>query len=330
MNADISALAKSCAACEKYKHRNTRLPMLSHEIPGLPWQVVGLDISYHDDQSYLILVDFYSFFFEIQKLRHTTATAVNNACMPVFATNGIPAKLCSDNGPPFNSACYRSFAAQLGIAHVSSSPYYPRGKGMAERAAQEAKKLLTKCPFTTMEFYSALLEWRNMPRDEQLKSPVQRLMGRQTRTQLPVLPQHLEPQSVPPQAVRNRLQEMREKQRIFYNRTAKRLPHLRSGSPVSVYDNIHRTWLPVVVVGPAGTPRSYNLLTDSGQELRRTREHLSSKEMQPTSDPEATVSTESVSQPDKVAELQAEDTLRRSNRLRRPPQRYPLPERPQH
>ncbi|XP_077496415.1 uncharacterized protein LOC144107287 [Amblyomma americanum] len=250
--------------------------------------------------------------------------------MLVFATHGIPAKLCSDNGPPFNSACFRSFAPQLEIAHLTSSPYYPRGNGMAERAALEAKKLLAKCPFATLEFYSALLEWRNMPRDEQLKSPVQRLMGHLTRTQLPVLPQHLEPQTVPPQSVRNRLQEIREKQRMFYNRTAKRLPHLRSGSPLSVYDTKRRTWSPAVVVGPAGTPRSYTLLTDNGQELRRNRQHLSSKEMQPTSDTEGTVSAESVSQPDHMAELQPEAILRRSDRLRRPPQCYPLPERPQH
>ncbi|XP_072143105.1 uncharacterized protein [Dermacentor andersoni] len=337
MDADISALAKSCEACEKYKRRNNRLPMLSHEIPRLPWHVgamaglvIVVDIFHHDDQSYLILVYFYLFFFEVQKIRHTIATAVNNACMLVFETHGIPAKLCSDNGQRFNSACFRSFAAQLVIAHITSSPYYPRGNGMAEHAVQEAKKLLTKCPFANMEFHSALLEWRNMTRDEQLKSAVERLTGRQTRTQLPVLPQHLEPQTVPPQAIRNRLQDIIAKQRIFYNRTAKRLPHLRSGSPVSVYDTIRRTWSPAVVVGPAGTPRSYNLLTDSGQELRRTREHLSSKEMQPTLDPEASVSAESVSQPDQMAELQPEDTLHRSNRLRRPPQRYPLPERPQH
>lgn len=267
MNADISVLAKSCAACEKYKHRNSRLPMLSHEIPNLPWQVVGLDIFYHDGQSYLILVDFYSFFFEIQKLRQLTAASVKNACMTVYATHGIPAKLCTDNGPPFNSACFRSFNAQLGTTHVTSSPYYPRSNGMAERAVQEAKKLLTKCPFGTFEFYSALMEWRNMPRDEQLKSPAQRLMGRQTRTQLPVLSSHLEPRTVSPQSVRNRLSEIREKQRIFYNRTAKHLPQLHSGSPVSVYDTIRRHWSPAVVVGPAGQPRSYTLTTDSGQQL---------------------------------------------------------------
>lgn len=248
--------------------------------------------------------------------------------MTVYATHGIPAKLCTDNGPPFNSACFRSFNAQLGTTHVTSSPYYPRSNGMAERAVQEAKKLLTKCPFGTFEFYSALMEWRNMPRDEQLKSPAQRLMGRQTRTQLPVLSSHLEPRTVSPQSVRNRLSEIREKQRIFYNRTAKHLPQLHSGSPVSVYDTIRRHWSPAVVVGPAGPPRSYTLTTDSGQQLRRTREHLSSRAEQPASSPGKTASAEPALQPRQETEQPPQDVLRRSNRLRRSPQRYPLPEKP--
>ncbi|KAH7938301.1 hypothetical protein HPB49_022283 [Dermacentor silvarum] len=122
-----------------------------------------------------------------------------------------------------------------------------------------------------------------MPTDQELKSPAQRLMGRQTRTRLPVLPQHLE--AVPPESVLNRLREIREKQRIFYNQTSKREPALRSGSPVSVYGTISRTWSPAVVIGPAGPPWSYNLVTESGQQLRRTREHLTSTEMRPVADP---------------------------------------------
>lgn len=180
MNVDISALAKSCTACQTYKRRNSRLPMLSHEIPSLPWQVVALDIFYHSGQTYLFLVVFYSFFFEIQNFPQAIAESKKNACLLVFATHGIPIKLCSDNGPPFNSAFFWSFAAQLGIIHITSNPYYPRGNGMAECAVQEAKKFVKKCPFATFDFYSTLLEWRNMPRDEELKLPAQRLMGRQT------------------------------------------------------------------------------------------------------------------------------------------------------
>lgn len=159
---------------------------------------------------------------------------------------------------------------------MTSSQHYLRGNGMAERAVQEVKKLLKKCWFGTLEFYSGLLEWRNMPRDDRLKSPVQRLMGRQTRTKLPVLDCHLEPQTVPTEVVRKRLDEIRRKQRVLYNRSTRNLPEVHSGSTVSVYDTTNKTWAPAVVMGPASTTRSYIVATENGQHLRRTREHLRS------------------------------------------------------
>lgn len=67
---------------------------------------------------------------------------------------------------------------------------------MAERAVQEAKRLLKKCPFSTVDFCAALLEWWNSLHDQRLKSPLQRLMGRLTGTLLPVLATHLQPRTV--------------------------------------------------------------------------------------------------------------------------------------
>ncbi|CAN7976337.1 unnamed protein product, partial [Ixodes persulcatus] len=144
---------------------------------------------------------------------------------------------------------------------------------MAERVVQEAKKLLKRCSYSTLDFCSALLEWRNSPRDNLLKSPVQRLMGRQTRTLLPVPDCCLEPAIVPPKEVLKRLQEIRRKQRTFYNRT-KTLSELQDGQQVSTFDTISSTWFPAVVMRRAGPPRSFLIETGDGRVLRRTRKHL--------------------------------------------------------
>ncbi|XP_077548024.1 uncharacterized protein LOC144160693 [Haemaphysalis longicornis] len=212
------------------------------------------------------------------KLPLATADAVINACAQVFVTHEISAKLCSDNGPPFNSKSFRTFMAHFRIRHVTSRSYYPRGNGMAERAVQEVEKLLKKCPFSTLAFFSAFLEWRNTPRDDRLKSSAQRLMRRHSRTQLPVTNYHLKPRTVPPEEVRQRLKEIRHMQCVYYNRGTRCLPELESGSRVSVYETRSKTWAPAVVVGPAGTARSYVVSTESRQQLRRTREHLRTTE----------------------------------------------------
>lgn len=321
MNSDIAALANSCHVCQKYKNRNAKLPMLSHPVPSLPWQSVGMDLFHYGGSEYLIIVDFYSFFFEIRQLRHTTAQAVIQACMEVFATHGIPANICSDNGPPFSSANFRSFTSHFHVNHVTSSPYYPRGNGMAERAVQEAKKLLKKCSFGTFEFCSAMLEWRNSPRDDLLQSPSERLMGRRTRTRLPVLDCHLKPKTIPTETVRSRLEDIRSRQQKYY-KSARHLPDLHSGSAVSIYDTLQRTWAPAVVLGTAGTPRSYILDTGSGH-LRRTREHLRTTKAEIQDPPSQTEPPGDTS----TQEVTPEDGLRRSTRQRREPQRFPLPER---
>ncbi|XP_077548139.1 uncharacterized protein LOC144160925 [Haemaphysalis longicornis] len=192
----------------------------------------------------------------------------------IFATHGFLLKLCTDNGPPFTSQQFRDFIGKVGTNHVCSSPYHPRSNGMAETAVQEAKKLLKKNPFGSVDFCTALLEWRNSPRDPCLQSPVQRLMGRLTRSLLPVPAIHLQPRVIPPRDVKQRLQQIRQKQRTFYNRSSKRLLELPRGSNVAVYKIPAKTWYPAEVVQTASTPRSDVVETEDGRQLQRTREHL--------------------------------------------------------
>ncbi|XP_077508359.1 uncharacterized protein LOC144119342 [Amblyomma americanum] len=65
------------------------------------------------------------------------------------------------------------------------------------------------------------------------KSPVQRLMGRQTRTLLLVPAEHLVPETVPSIAVHNRLQEIRQCQRTYYSRSSRHLPPLSQGQQIT-------------------------------------------------------------------------------------------------
>ncbi|XP_042147991.1 uncharacterized protein K02A2.6-like, partial [Ixodes scapularis] len=97
MSADIQEKAERCALCRQHKPRNQRLPMMSHDVPELPWQTVGMDLFHQAGEEYVIIVDFYSFYFELRRLKHTTADAVIKFCEEVFVTHGLPHKLISDN-----------------------------------------------------------------------------------------------------------------------------------------------------------------------------------------------------------------------------------------
>ena len=52
--------------------------------------------------------------------------------MKIFATHGVPRRLESDNGPPFNSAEFANFVAEQGFEHYKITPLHPRANGDAE------------------------------------------------------------------------------------------------------------------------------------------------------------------------------------------------------
>nr|XP_037273841.1 uncharacterized protein LOC119166445 [Rhipicephalus microplus] len=153
-------------------------------------------------------------------------------------------------------------------------------------------------------------------RDELHTQDGLRLMGRNARTLLPVTETHLRPQTIPPEEVQRRLHVIRSRQRSYYNRGTRPLPGLPEGSSVTVYNVPSKTWSPATVIKPANSPRAYIVETEDGLQLQRTREHLRlapTPLVPPTQEHQADVGP-------------AEPQLRRSERNRRPPQRYPMPE----
>ena len=77
--------------------------MISHPIPERPWQRVASDIFELNNNKYLFLSDYYSNYFEVNKLTTATAQNVINICKEQFARHGIPEVLVTDSGTQFTS-----------------------------------------------------------------------------------------------------------------------------------------------------------------------------------------------------------------------------------
>ena len=103
MTAQIKGKVSSCAVCSAFRNRQQRETFHPHDIPGLPWQVVGTDLFEYDGQTYLLVTDCYSKYFEIEQLRQTTAICVINNLKRIFARFGIPEKVVSDNGQQYSN-----------------------------------------------------------------------------------------------------------------------------------------------------------------------------------------------------------------------------------
>ena len=253
---------------------NQKEPLIPHSVPDRPWSKVGVDIFELQRKQYLVIVDYYSGFVEFDLLTHITTKQVVNHCKSQFSRHGIPDILISDNGPQFSSHEFQQFTKRYQIDHHTSSPYHPQSNGMAEKAVQTVKMLMKKATHDGNDPYLALLEYRNTPWSDILGSPVQRLMGRRTKTLIPTSSTLLKPETINPKTVQKELQNNRRQQKLYYDRHAKPLTTLKVGDSVLMTSK-HGRWKPAQVTSINQTgPRSYNIVTPQGHHYRRNRKHL--------------------------------------------------------
>ena len=103
----------------------------------------------------------------------------------MFSRVGIPEILRNDNGTQFLSQEFRKFTRSWNFQHITSSPYYPKSNGLADRYVQTIKNLLERCKLSNSDPYLAMLKLRNTPIAND-KSPAEYAFGHQLRLIIPV------------------------------------------------------------------------------------------------------------------------------------------------
>jgi hypothetical protein len=269
INAAIDQMVERCAPCLKYSRQQQREPMIPLDVPNRPWQVVGMDHFYFYGQDYLVIIDYFSKYPEVLRVQQKTAGSTVRGAKEVFARHGIPERIIADN-MPFNSAEFRQFCTSWGIDMVTSSPTYYRSHGLVERCVQIIKQMLRKSREAGDDSFQALLELRNTPLSGIGYSPAELLMSRRLRTMVPVMASALTPKVV--NNAREILLQRQVGQKKDYDRGTRPLAPLKVGDTVRV--RIGSTWEPGIVSGTYNTPRSYEVTTANGQQLRRNRSHL--------------------------------------------------------
>lgn len=271
MAAQIKDIVSQCAICNEFRSAQTKEPMMPHEVPNTPWEICATDLFELHKDTYIVLACYYSKFFEVKKINSSSSKTVINVLKENFSRYGIPKILKSDNGPAFSSVEFKNFAESYGFEHITSSPRYSQSMGFIEKYVQICKNLLKKSKKCNSDPYLAILEYRNTPIEGINLSPSQLLMGRRTRTQLPVNETLLKPQ-YDVTKVQTALTEKQCTQKYYYDRGAKPLSQLAPGEQIRVRNE--NKWEPGTVESKAGTPRSYVVQTERGQKLRRNRRHL--------------------------------------------------------
>ncbi|GFO30050.1 hypothetical protein PoB_005655500 [Plakobranchus ocellatus] len=189
---DIELHMNKCTTCAKFRNSNRKEPMISHEIPNRPWAKLGADIFHFGGHDYLLVVDYFSKYLEIARLKTKTATGVKTVLRPIFARHGIPDKLIADN-MPFNSYEMKKFAKEWNFTITTSSPTYAQSNGQSERYIQTVKNLIRKAVEENNDPNLALLSYRNTPIYGLENSPAQLLFGRRLQDQVPTATKLLKP-----------------------------------------------------------------------------------------------------------------------------------------
>lgn len=178
MTADIKDMVSQCSTCAEFMAKQQKEPLMTYKLPTRPWEIVAQDLFNHDKTDYLITVDYYSDYWELDRLIDTTSETVVQCTKAHFARYGIPNTVVTDNGPQFRSQEYAQFSQEWEFEHTTSSPYHYQNNVRAEAVVKIAKKLMSKAAKDHKDLQLTVLDWRNMPTESSHSSPVQKLHSR--------------------------------------------------------------------------------------------------------------------------------------------------------
>ena len=190
----IEALTKACKTCLSLKNDPPASPMYPWRYPERPWDRLHIDFAEYKSEMFLVVVDAHSKWLEVVLMKSTTAEKTRDVLEWMFAHNGFPREVVSDNGPQFIAEVFREFLHNKGIKHTLTAPYHPASNGLAERAVQTLKNALKRHTLdekpgmtTQRKLCSFLLSYNSTPHSVTGVSPSELYLKRQLRTRLSMI-----------------------------------------------------------------------------------------------------------------------------------------------
>ncbi|XP_067949645.1 uncharacterized protein [Watersipora subatra] len=216
-------------------------------------------------------VDYTSDYWEHERISSQDTCDVITALKKIFVRWGIPVQVQSDNGPQFTSQQFVHFAKEWCFTHTTSSLHYPQSNGKVESAVKIAKRILRRCADPEL----ALLEFRNTTTENMTTSPIERLLGRSTRSTLPS--DAKVKLSRAEQLSSEEKRAKRQRTTTQCNKSSKNLSPLKIGEPVMLRDyRAHQRSWKEAQVHKTLSDRSYAVVCD-GEMFRRNRRDLRPK-----------------------------------------------------
>ena len=126
LNSMVEDAVSRCYQCQLSTAEHKQDPVKPSEIPETAWHTLSADFGgpYPDGHYNLVVIDKRTRFPVIEQT--TSCRVTCDRLRKIFATHGIPRRLETDNGPPFNSTEFRQFSEEMGFKHHRVTPEHPR------------------------------------------------------------------------------------------------------------------------------------------------------------------------------------------------------------
>ena len=196
MDSDAENYCKRCYGCQVVSDHMPPEPMARTVPPDGPWQDCAADIMgpLPNGDSILVIVDYFSRYYELAFLGSTTSERIIESLIPIFSRLGAPFTLRTDNGPQFISSEFKAFLKEYGVEHRTAIPLWPQSNGEVERqnrtllkAIKIAQLQCKNARLWKLELSKFLMAYRSTPHVSTGVSPFSLMFGREMRTKLPVL-----------------------------------------------------------------------------------------------------------------------------------------------
>lgn len=138
-----------CRECQKHQIQKIGFHPLQSVKAEMPMDHVAMDCKHMptsvEGYNYvLVVIDACTRFVFFRALRTTSGQEVAKKLFKLFSNFGFPKILQSDNGPEFRNSVLESLKNCMTASHRFTTPYHPRGNGIAEAAVKKLKSIMRK------------------------------------------------------------------------------------------------------------------------------------------------------------------------------------------
>jgi len=275
---------KACRGCQMTATSESPEKISSTILPERPWEKIAMDVlgPFPNGVKFLVIVDYFSRFMEVIKLKDMDSKSIIKALDPIFARYGYPDRITTDNGSCFVSTEIETFFRDCNISHHKTTPLHPAANGTVERLNPGITRRLQIANVLKLdweqELNKYLLMYRNHRHQTTGASPAELFFGRHLKDKVPSLPSHLQSTKHPEEVKeRDKIQKIKKSEYADHRRRAKE-KSLHPGDLVLMKqrkkDKFSTTFggTPVKVVGKIGN--SVTVKGPHGNLIKRNSSHF--------------------------------------------------------